>query len=387
MAEDYYNILGVDKNATTEEIKKAYKQLAKKHHPDLNGHGGDADADKFKEISNAYSTLSNSEKRKQYDTFGSSGPGASAGAQGFSGFSGFGGGQGFSGFDFSDIFNSFSGFSDDREDDLFSRFTGRRQRPRSRENLDLVYKINIDFETAVKGRKQNITIERDEECTNCSGTGSKNMNKHTCETCGGRGKVINTKRTPFGMFSVETICPKCRGVGTIIKDPCSDCSGKGYVRSRKEITINIPAGINENDVIRLKDQGHNHTHNKGDLFINVKIEVHDFFKRDGKDIYCELPMVYTDLVLGTSIRLNKFGDRIKLKIPSNTKTNTIFRLKGHGLPDVNRRSGNGSLYVKVITEIPSKISSEYKKKLKDLVDCEEKTIKKDIFKKYKDYIS
>ncbi|MCK9293073.1 MAG: molecular chaperone DnaJ [archaeon] len=387
MAEkDYYEILGVSRNATPEEIKAAYKQLARKHHPDLAGLN--ADQEKFKEISNAYSVLSDPQKRQQYDHFGQAGASGQAGAndQGFSGFStrGFGAhGFGTQDFNFSDIFSSFM----DDEDNIFSRFSGgRRKRQSSQENLDIVHNLDLDFETAVKGGKKKIEIYVDDFCSECDGTGSKSKNPKTCSTCKGQGRVLNSKRTPFGMFSVESICPTCKGKGTIIDDPCSSCSAKGYVKVKKILTVDIPAGINTQDVIKLREKGHNHSNEKGDLFLRISVKEHEFYKREDRDLFCELPLPYSDFVLGTTFKLNFFGDKLKVKVPSSTKPNTIFKLKGKGLPDVNRGGNYGSLFVKVVVEVPSKLSSDYKKLIKNLSALEEKETKKDILKRYSKYL-
>ena len=226
MAEDYYSTLGVSKDASLDEIKKAYKTLAKKYHPDLAG--ASSDSEKFKEISNAYSVLSDTDKRKQYDSYGhdafSRGSSGNTG-QGFSGFSGF---------DFSDIFSS---FSDDDDGGFFSQFSQRGSRSsRGQENLNLVYNLEIDFETAILGGKEKIEFYKDEECKYCAGTGATDMQKDVCSTCNGRGRTVSTKRTPFGMFSVENLCSTCKGNGYIIKNPCSKCSGKGYVKEKKTLT-------------------------------------------------------------------------------------------------------------------------------------------------------
>jgi molecular chaperone DnaJ len=376
MAEDYYSTLGVSKDASLDEIKKAYKTLAKKYHPDLAG--ASSDPEKFKEISNAYSVLSDTDKRKQYDSYGHdafSRGGAGNAGQGFSGFSGF---------DFSDIFSS---FADDDDGGFFSQFSQRRSRSsRGQENLNLVYNLEIDFETAILGGKEKIEFYKDEECKYCAGTGSTDMQKDVCSTCNGRGRTISTKRTPFGMFSVENLCSTCKGNGYIIKNPCSKCSGKGYVKEKKTLTVEIPNGISTGDVMKLRDQGHNHQGNKGDLFLNISVKPHVFFKRKGNDLYCEVPITFSDLVLGTTIKINKFKDKIKLKIPSNTENNTTFKVKGSGASIFNRHSSSGDLFVKVYAYVPQKISSSLKKKLKDINSLEKEVILKEIEKNKGNFI-
>ena len=367
---DYYSILGVSKDASLDEIKKAYKKLAKKYHPDLAGET--ADPEKFKEISNAYSVLSDTEKRKKYDSFGheSYTKGFSGQGQGFSGF-----GSGGFGFDFSDIFSS---FVDDEEDGFFSQFSQRRKGRESYENLNLVYNLEIDLETSVLGGKEKIEFYKDVECNYCAGTGSKDMEKDACSTCNGRGRTVNTKRTPFGMFSVESVCSTCKGNGFVIKNPCSKCNQKGYVRDKKTLTVDIPSGVNKGDVIRLRAQGHNHQGNKGDLFLNISIKKHPFFKRDGFDLFCTVPIAYSDLVLGTKIKIKKFKDKVKLKIPTGTKNNQIFKIKNEGVPVLNKRYSYGDLYVKVTAFVPEKLNSDLKKKIKELNSLEREVLEKDV---------
>jgi molecular chaperone DnaJ len=374
---DYYSLLGVPKDASLDEIKKAYKSLAKKHHPDLAG--ASADPEKFKEISNAYSVLSDSEKRKQYDSYGHD-----AFSKGYAGNAGQGQGfSGFGGFDFSDIFNSFA----DDDDGFFSQFSQRRGQGREREeNLNLVYNLELDFETAILGGKEKVEFYKDIECNYCAGTGSKNMQKDVCPTCNGRGRTVTTKRTPFGMFSVENLCSTCKGNGYVIKEPCSKCSGKGFIKDKKTLSVDIPSGINTGDVMRLREQGHNHQGVKGDLFLNISVKNHSFFKRKAQDLYCEVPVTYSDLVLGTTIKINKFKDKIKLKIPAGTENNTTFKVKGTGVSIFNRRSVPGDLYVKVYAFIPGKLDSDLKKKIKDLSSLEKELIKKEVSKDKKEYI-
>jgi len=374
---DYYSTLGVSKDASLEEIKKAYKTLAKKYHPDLAGAG--ADPEKFKEISNAYSVLSDSEKRKQYDSYGH---------DAFSkGYSGAGGGQGFSGFggfDFSDIFNS---FMDDDDGGFFSQFSrGRSSRRESSENLNLVYNLDLDFETAVLGGKQKIEYHKDVECNYCAGTGSQDMQRDVCSTCNGKGRTVNTRRTPFGMFAVENVCSTCNGKGYVIKKPCSKCSGKGFIKDKKTLNVDIPSGINTGDVMRLREQGHNHQGVKGDLFLNISVKPHTFFKRKNQDLYCEVPVTFSDLVLGTTIKINKFKDKIKLKIPAGTKDNTTFKIKGTGINIFNRRNSPGDLFVKVYAFVPDKLSGDLKKKFKDISSLEKEVIVKEASKENKEFV-
>ena len=383
---DYYKILGVSKNATIDDIKKVYKDLARKYHPDIAGPNGDPE--KFKEISNAYSVLSDPEKRKQFDTFGTDGPTGQgyqwSGGQGH-GFSG----SGFAGFDFSDIFSQFMDEEEGEDEGFFSRFTGgsRQRRKRRMDNLDLVYTLDVDFKTSLKGGKEKIDVYKDGSCEACSGTGSKSKHKKICETCKGKGRVVSSRRTPFGVFAVESVCPKCHGDGEEITDPCSSCSGKGYTKIKKTISIDIPAGINNNDVIRLRELGNEHSSERGDIYLKITVASHPFFKRNGTDIYCEMPIAFSDLVLGTTLKLKLFDNTIKVKIPSNTPTNTTFKVKGEGFPDVNKRGNTGSLYVRVIADVPDKLSSDYKDIIKQLSKVESETVKKDLKNRYRDYLS
>jgi len=391
---DYYKLLGISRNASTDEIKKAYKELAKKYHPDIAG--PTADAEKFKEISNAYSVLSDDQKRKQYDTFGDDigyGPGNQG--QGYYGSQGFGSGfsQGFSGFDFRDIFSQFMEEEEGEDEDegsFFSRFSSnqrsRRSRSRNSQNLNLVYKIEIDFKTTYTGGKEKLDIHKDCICESCSGSGSISGKKVVCDTCHGKGRVVTSRRTPFGMFSVQTTCPKCKGEGETISDPCKRCSGRGYEKIKRTISVDIPAGISENDVIRVRGEGNEREQEKGDLYLKISVKENDFFKREGKDLYCDVPVTFTDLILGTSFKLNLFGNYVKIKIPDHTKANTIIKVRGEGFPDVKGGGNAGNLFVKVIPEVPDKMSSEYKDLIKSLSRIEEATLKKEIKKKFGEYL-
>lgn len=373
MTKDYYEILGVPKNATQEQIKKAFKELAKRYHPDVGG--PEADQEKFKEISNAYSVLSDENKRKQYDMFGEAGASSGYTAQDFSGFSGF------SGFDFSDIFSDLM----DDDDNIFSRFMHTTKQRKNAQDLDIVQNVTIDFETSVKGGKQKINVYKDVPCPECDGTGSKDKHKRTCPVCNGRGRVVTGRKTPFGTFSVESVCQRCKGEGRVIDTPCSACKGKGYVNSLKILTVDIPQGINTNDVINIKGEGNERGSYKGDLFLRITVTPHVFYKRKGLDLYCEVPFCYSDFILGTSIKLNRFGDTIKLKIPENTVPGTVFRVKNKGIYDSRSRT-TGSLYVKAFVAVPEDVSSTYKKAIKNISELDEEYIKPEIRKNYKDFI-
>ncbi len=369
MTQNYYDVLGVSKDATQEDIKKAYKKLAKKYHPDISKEEGAEE--KLKNINEAYSVLSDSTKKQQYDTFGSTGNYNQAGSGfDFSGFS-----RGF-GFDFSDIFSSFM-------DNDFSGF--RRGSGFSKKNLDLKYSLAIDFMDSLKGGKKTITLFRDVDCDYCSGTGSQSRRKTTCPECNGRGQTVSSKRTPFGIFSVQKTCPKCHGTGETIEDPCPYCSGKGYVNKKTNINVNIPAGVDNNDVIRLAGLGNRQGNKKGNLFLHIIVNPHDFYKRDGADLYCEVPITYTDLVLGTTIKIQGVYEKISLKIPSNTQPQTIFKIKGKGTTNI-RTNRHGDLFVKVKVVVPTKLSKDYKKIIKELSKQEQKHLKKKILEKNKEIL-
>lgn len=372
---DLYEILGVKKTASADELKQAYKQLVKKYHPDISKEPNAEE--KLKEITHAYSILGDAEKRKQYDMVGD----AAFTGGGYQDFN-------FSGdfdFDLSKIFSRF-GFS---EDDFFETFSGFRNtgfsKRQERVNLDLKAKINIDFLTSAKGGKKEIKLDKDVSCDACEGTGSKSKSRTTCSECNGRGRTSIRKQTPFGIFAMEKLCPKCQGIGTTITDPCKSCSGRGHVKKSTTITVDIPAGVNNWDVIRLKGAGNQHRGQVGDLFIQIFVTDHEFFRREGYDLYCEIPVIYSDLVLGTKIKIKGVQDTIKLNVPSGTRSGTVFRVAGKGVPDPNRRGVHGSLFVKVILAVPVDVNREYKQYLEKLAKIDAKT-KKKIQDKFKDYI-
>lgn len=347
---DYYATLGVSKDATKEEIKKCYKKLAKKYHPDLNKEDPEA-AEKFKEVNEAASVLGNDEKRSQYDRFGTAGPG--------------GGGYDFSGSDFSDFADSFD-FGD-----IFDMFfgSGRRQGSRGpKRGSDLLYELEIDLEDAVFGAGKTITIPRNEKCSRCKGSGAERESDiETCGTCHGSGTVTQTRRTPFGIMQTSGICPSCRGQGKTIKHECPICDGTGLVRKTRKIEIEIPKGAE--DGIRLRVSGEGEAGEKGgssgDLYVVLHIKEHAVFTRHNNDLYIEVPISFVIAALGGSIDVPIIeGKTAELKIPSGTQPGTIFRMRGKGVPSL-RGFGAGSQNVKVNVEVPKKLNSKQKKMLKE----------------------
>lgn len=340
---DYYDVLGVSKNATSDEIKKAYRQLAKKYHPDLNPNDKTAEAN-FKEVNEAYEVLSDDAKRQQYDQFGHAGPQS----QGFGGFGGFGGG-GFE--DISDIFSSFFGGG---------RKRGNSNRPRQGEDVEQT--ITIDFEEAVTGCKKEIKITVDEECSSCGGSGAYSKNDiHVCERCHGTGSVTIEQNSIFGRVQSQTTCPKCGGRGQEITKKCEKCNGKGRVRKTKDITLNVPAGINDGMSMRLEGKGQAGFNGgpNGDLYVTVRVRAHKDFKREGDDIYLQIPISFIQAALGDSIDVPTPYGNVTLKIPAGTQTATKFRLKGKGIKNV-RSSQYGDEYVVVNLVTPTSLSSEEK---------------------------
>jgi len=352
---DYYEILGLKKGAGIDEVKKAYKELAKKHHPDLNKEEGSEE--KFKEILEAYQTLSDPQKKENYDRFGH----ASQGFEGFRGFRGFNS-RNFD-FDFENLFGNMGrmgGFSD-----IFSEMFGREQGQKRDIGSSIRIDLNLSFEEAAFGTEKEIEIERIENCSACKGTGAEKEELVKCEACEGKGKQRRTQQTPFGMFATETICAKCHGKGKIPKKECKKCNGQKKNRIRKKIKIKIPAGIDNGNHLRLSGQGNEGLHGKGDLFIVVFVEPHKLFKRDGFDVFTEIPIGFSEAALGAEIEVPTLKGTAILKVPSGTQTDTIFRLKGKGIKHINEK-GFGDEYVKVILEVPKKMSRKQKQIIEEL---------------------
>lgn len=352
---DYYEVLGVDKTADDDAIKKAYRKMAKQYHPDL--HPGDAEAEaKFKEVNEAYAVLSDEEKRRIYDQFGHDGLDPSSGMGG-GGFGGFGG------FDFGDI------------GDIFGSFFGggggggsRRNAPQRGEDLSI--RLTLSFEEAAFGCKKEISYSRVEACSECSGSGAaKGTTPETCSRCHGTGSVTVTQRTMFGMMQTQKQCDACRGRGKTVKTPCKNCNGKGYVKLTKRLDVSIPAGIDNGGRICLRGQGNAGANggNYGDLYIIVALRPHEIFERDNYNIYCEVPVSYADLVLGAEIDVPTLEGTMKYKIPEGTQTGTQFCIRDKGITKVNS-SNKGDLYFNVVIETPRNLTPEAKEALRHFAD-------------------
>jgi molecular chaperone DnaJ len=344
---DYYEVLGVSKNATKDEIKKAYRKLSKQYHPDINK-APDA-AEKFKEIKEAYEVLSDDQKRAHYDQFGHTDPN-----QGFGGFGG-------TDFDF----GGFGGF-----EDIFSSFFGggRRRDPNApRAGADLQYTMTLTFEEAAFGKETDIEIPREETCDTCHGSGAKpGTKKETCSHCRGTGQISIEQVTPFGRIVNRRTCHYCDGTGQFIKEKCTTCGGSGRVKKRKKIHVKIPAGIDDGQQLRVAGQGEAGINGgpPGDLYIVFRVEPHEFFERDGDDIYCEIPLTFAQAALGDEIEVPTLHGKVKLKIPAGTQTGTKFRLKGKGVPNV-RGYGQGDQHIIVRVVTPTKLTEKQKQLLRE----------------------
>lgn len=351
---DFYEVLGLQKGASDDEIKKAYRKLAKKYHPDLNKDNADAET-KFKEVGEAYEVLSDSGKRSKYDQFGFAGVDSSYGGGNGGGFGG-----GFGGFDdISDIFGSFFGGGSRQS---------RQNAPRKGESVRK--HVILSFEEAAFGCDKEISIERVENCEECGGSGaSKGTSAETCHTCHGSGVVTQAQRTPLGVFQSQGACPTCRGTGKIIKSPCKKCGGTGKQRHSRKISVHIPAGIDDGQSIQLRGQGGAGANGgpAGDVIVTVSIRPHAIFTREGADVICEIPISFTQATLGDTLQVPTIDGKIEYKVPEGTQPNTVFRMKGKGIQFVNGR-GKGDQYVKVILEVPTKLSEKQKDILRQFED-------------------
>ncbi|HOW50475.1 MAG TPA: molecular chaperone DnaJ [bacterium] len=344
---DLYQTLGVQRNASPDDIKKAYRQLAIKYHPDRNK-GDKTSEEKFKEINHAYEILSDPEKRKMYDQFGEDGVKGNP----------FGGGAG--GFDFGDSFGDLG--------DIFGEFFGgggrRRSRSSARQGTDLLINIRLSFDEAYRGIKKDIRVTRSGQCAKCHGAGAESgTGRKTCPTCQGRGEV----RVSHGFFQMAQPCPSCQGQGSIVEKPCKPCQGTGYTREEKELSVNIPAGIDTDQKIRVTGEGNAGANGgpRGDVYLAVQVTGHPLFHRDGNDLYLELPTTYAQLVLGAAIEVPTMDGAVELKIPAGTQPDTKMRLREKGFPSVQGR-GRGDQYVIIRLEVPKNISSKHKKLIEEI---------------------
>ena len=371
---DYYEVLGVKKGASEDELKKAYRKLAKENHPDL--HPGDKECEaRFKEINEAYEVLSDPDKRAKYDQFGHA---AFDPSQGFGGGGGFGGFEGFGGFGdiFSDIFGGGFGFGGGG---------GRNPNaPRKGDNLRAT--VNIKFEEAAFGVKKDVFVSKIEQCPDCKGTGcAEGTTAEVCPDCKGTGTVMSTKRTPFGMVQSSEQCPKCRGRGKIIHSPCKTCRGMGSVRRQHKVSVSIPAGIDDGQTISLKGQGNAGLNGgpAGDLLITVLVQPHARFERDGASILLDQEISFAQAALGAEVEVPTLDGKVKLNIPEGTQTGTTFRLKGKGVPFL-RNGGRGDQFVTVNVAVPRSMTSTQKNALRRYAETMGETVEqKNIFGKHK----
>ena len=372
---DYYEVLGVEKCASADEIKKAYRKLAKKYHPDLNPDDKEGAEAKFKEATEAYEVLSDADKKQKYDQFGHAAFDQSAGG----GYGSYGGG--FGDFDMGDIFSSFfgGGFGG-----------GQRRNPNApRRGRDLGYSVDLSFEEACFGAEREITINHLEKCDECGGSGAAKGNAPvTCPACHGTGQVTSVQRTAFGNFQSSRPCDRCGGKGTIIKDPCSACGGSGNVRRSKKVRVKIPAGIDNGQQVYVRGEGDAGTNGgaNGDLILSVRVRSHKIFVRQGYDIYCDYPISFVQATLGAEVQVPTIDGKVSYTIPEGTQSGTVFRLKGKGVQRVNSTQ-RGDQYVTIKVEIPKGLSESQKDILRqfdDTVDGSKYKQRKSFFDKMKD---
>ena len=349
---DYYEVLGVQKGASADEIKKAYRKLAKQNHPDLNPDDKAAEA-RFKEINEAYEVLSDDGKRQKYDQFGHAGvdPNFGAGGYGAGGYGGFGG---FDDIDLGDIFGSFFGGG------FGGGGASRRNAPQRGDSLRV--NLTLSFEEAAFGCQKEITVSRTENCAECGGSGAaKGSAQETCQTCHGTGTVKTTHRTPLGVMSTTGTCQTCHGKGKIIKTPCSSCRGSGKARAQRKIKVSIPAGIDEGQTVSLRGEGSAGSNGgpAGDLLITVSIRPHHILTRDGTSVLCEVPITFSQATLGAEIEVPTLDGKVKYTVPEGTQTGTVFRLRGKGIPILNGK-GRGDQFVRVNIEVPKNLTQKQK---------------------------
>ena len=353
---DYYEVLGVAKNASADDLKKAYRVLAKKYHPDANPGNKEAEA-KFKEASEAYAVLSDDDKRRQYDQFGHAAFSNGGGAGGFD----------FGDIDLSDIFGSFFGGGGGGFDFFGGGNRRRSNSPQKGDNIH--YSLRINFDEAVKGCKKEITLDMKEECGTCHGSGAKEgTSPVTCSKCGGSGQVTYTQQSLFGMVRNVQTCPDCHGTGKIVKDKCHNCRGTGYITRRKTIEVDIPAGIDDGQAIRIRDKGEPGVNGgpRGDLLVEVHVSSHPNFQRDGFDIYSSVPISFTQAALGGDIRINTVDGDVIYTVKPGTQTDSRVRLRGKGVPTLRNKEVRGDHYITFIVQTLASLTKEQRRILEEL---------------------
>ncbi|MBQ9964914.1 MAG: molecular chaperone DnaJ [Clostridia bacterium] len=355
---DFYEVLGIQKGASEDEIKKAYRKKAKEFHPDL--HPGDKQAEaSFKEVNEAYEVLSDADKKARYDQFGHAGVDPNFGAGGAGGY---GGGWGATDFDFGDIFSSF-----------FGGGGGRRSNPNApRRGSDASASVIISFEEAARGcRKQVENVRVIETCRTCGGTGAaKGTSPTTCPNCHGTGQEVRQQRTPFGVMQTQSVCSRCQGKGKIVETPCPDCRGGGQVRVTTTVGVNIPAGIDDGQILTVRGKGNSGVNGgpAGDLNVEVSVRPHPIFEREGYNLLCELPLTYAQLALGAEIEIPTLEGKVPYTIKEGTQPNELIRLRGKGIPYVNGR-GKGDLIARITVEIPKNLSAKQKQALREFEEA------------------
>lgn len=369
---DYYEVMGVPKNASEDEIKKAYRNLAKKYHPDL--HPGDKNAEeKFKELNEAYEVLSNKDKRARYDQFGRAGvdPNFGGGAAGGDPFGGMGG--------IDDIFDTFFGGASP-----FGGFGGRRANPNApRRGSDVEATLVVEFEEAAKGCRKTITYEKVDECPSCHGSGAKaGTSASTCPDCGGTGQVRVTQNTFMGVVQTTRTCDRCHGTGKIINTPCPNCRGTGHVRKHKQVEVNVPAGIDNQQILNVSGQGNAGTNGgpAGDLHLIISVRPHPLFERRGNDIWCDMPITFMQAALGGEVIVPTLDGKVSYQVREGTQPGDIFKLKGKGVAKLNGR-GCGDQYVRMVLEVPKNLTQ----KQKELLEQFEKSTSEKNYQKRKGF--
>jgi molecular chaperone DnaJ len=378
MAKDYYDILGISKSASADEIKRAFRKKAHEHHPDKGG----GSAEKFKEANEAYQVLSDSEKRQQYDTYGQTFEQSARGGGGFGWQGDPFGGFDFGGFDFGDFSaGGGSAFGGDLGDIFSDIFGGRRERASRRSRgIDLEMGLTVNFEEAVFGAEKQITLEKQDVCKTCTGSGAATGSKVvTCPKCHGQGQIVTSRRTIFGVIQSRASCDRCEGTGKVPEIACPSCSGKGVKRQEKTILVKIPAGIAHGQRVRVAGEGEvgYRGSTPGDLFLKVNVKPSKELTRDGFNLYKELPVSFVQAALGAKVVVKTLDGNIELKIPAGTQGGTVFKVKGKGVPHLNQSSRRGDLFITARVMVPTRLSKREKQLLQEIAKERGETIQVD----------